>query len=90
MQRISRQLASRPQQAEAVAKRLRDAGALTALTLNDYFAQITALRGREGAQQSILDQLETWGHNLASDSELDHGQDVLLQGDLHFLARARA
>ena len=70
--------------------RLCDAGALTPLTLAAYFAQITALRSSEGAQQSILDQLEAWGHTLASDSGLDHGQDVLLQGDLHFPARARA
>jgi len=71
-------------------KRLHDAGALTALTLDDYFAQIALLRGRDGAQQSLLDQLETWGHNLASDIGLDHGQDVLLQSDLRFPARAGA
>jgi len=71
-------------------KRLRDASALTAITLDDYFAQIAARRGTDGAQQSLLDQLEAWGHNLASDSGLEHGQDVLLQGDLHFPARASA
>ena len=71
-------------------KRLRDAGALTPLTLDGYFAQIAALRQREGARHALLDQLEQWGHNLAADIGTDHEQDVLLQGDLHFPARARA
>jgi len=70
--------------------RLTTAGALTPLTLTDYFAQIAALRNREGVRQSLLDQLEHWGHNLAADIGIDHVQDVLLQGDLHFPARARA
>jgi exodeoxyribonuclease-1 len=61
-------------------RRLRDAGALTALTLDDYFAQIAALRGRADAAQPLLDQLEAWGHNLASDSgcELRDEQPLLL------------
>lgn len=71
-------------------KRLRDASALTALTLEEYFAQIAARRSRDSAPTSLLDQLEAWGHNLAADIGLEHGQDVLLQGDLHFPARASA
>jgi len=70
--------------------RLQKAGPLTGLTLDDYFVQIAQLRQREGVQQSLLDHLEAWGHNLAADIGIDHAQDVLLQGDLHFPARARA
>ena len=71
-------------------QRLREAGALSALALDEYFAQVATLRQREGVQQSVLDQLEAWGHNLAADTGTDHAQDVLLQGDFHFPARARA
>jgi exodeoxyribonuclease-1 len=71
-------------------QRLSEATALTPLTLHDYFAQIRTLRDREGASQSLLDQLETWGHNLAAEIGTDHAQELLLQGDLHFPARASA
>jgi exodeoxyribonuclease-1 len=71
-------------------KRLHEAGALTPLTLADYFTQIAALRAREDAKHALLDQLEAWGHHLATDIGTDHEQDVLLQGDLHFPARVGA
>ena len=71
-------------------ERLCSAGPLTTLTLGDYFAQIATLRQCEGVQHSLLDQLEQWGHNLAADLGTDHEQELLLQGDLHFPARAGA
>ena len=71
-------------------RRLCDRGALTPLTFADYFAQIAALRQREGAKHALLDQLEAWGHNLAADIGTDHEQDLLLQGDLRFPAPAHA
>jgi exodeoxyribonuclease-1 len=39
--------------------------ALTARTLDDYFARITALRQERPGQTELLDQLEAWGHQLA-------------------------
>jgi len=71
-------------------QRLHAPGALTALTLDAYFLQISALRSQPSAKQSLLDQLEAWGHNLAAETATDHVQDLLLQGDLHLPARARA
>jgi exodeoxyribonuclease-1 len=71
-------------------RRLRNATALTALTLDDYFAQIQTLRNREGVRHDLLDQLQAWGHQLANDSENHDAQSVLLQGDLQFSARASA
>jgi exodeoxyribonuclease-1 len=49
--------------------RLGQASELTALTLDGYLAEIAALRTRKGVSQSVLDQLEAWGHNLASQIE---------------------
>jgi exodeoxyribonuclease-1 len=48
-------------------QRLTQSTSITALTLDDYFAQIAALRANPattGAQQALLDQLEQWGRQI--------------------------
>jgi exodeoxyribonuclease-1 len=47
-------------------QRLQRPGALTGLTLEDYFALVGTLRSTASGEQSVLlDQLEAWGHELA-------------------------
>lgn len=52
-------------------QRLTQATSITSLTLDDYFAQIAALRANpatNGAQMTaFVDQLEQWGHHVAQD-----------------------
>jgi exodeoxyribonuclease-1 len=51
-------------------QRLTQTTSITGLTLDDYFAQIAALRTQpstSGAQLTLLDQLEHWGHGIAQD-----------------------
>ncbi|MBS0568983.1 MAG: exodeoxyribonuclease I [Proteobacteria bacterium] len=51
-------------------QRLTQATSITGLTLDDYFAQIAALRANPattGTQVALLDQLEQWGHHVAAD-----------------------
>lgn len=50
-------------------QRLTQATSLTGLTLDDYFVQIAALRAEPAttvAQQTLLDQLEHWGREIAA------------------------
>ncbi len=52
--------------------RLTEATALTNLTLERYFAEIAELRrgaADDAAAQSLLDQLEDWGHRIVADVE---------------------
>jgi exodeoxyribonuclease-1 len=46
--------------------------ALTALTLDDYFARLTELRADPAAQGklALIDQLQAWGEQLALDLPL--------------------
>lgn len=51
-------------------QRLTQATSITSLTLDDYFAQIAALRSAPAtttSQQALLDQLETWGRQIADE-----------------------
>ena len=51
-------------------QRLTQATSITSLTLDDYFAQVAALRtapATTAAQRILLDQLEAWGHHVAED-----------------------
>ena len=51
-------------------QRLTQATSITTLTLDDYFAQIAALRTSAaitGVQQTLLDRLEDWGRHIAAD-----------------------
>jgi exodeoxyribonuclease-1 len=51
-------------------QRLTQATSITSPTLDDYFAQIAALRiapATTFAQQALLDQLESWGHHIAAE-----------------------
>ncbi|HST27175.1 MAG TPA: exodeoxyribonuclease I [Rudaea sp.] len=51
-------------------RRLTESTTLTSVTLDEYFTQIAALRANpaaSGAQQTLLDQLEQWGHHVARD-----------------------
>jgi exodeoxyribonuclease-1 len=50
--------------------RLSRPGALAARTLDEYFAQLAALRQERPEQTGLLDQLEAWGHELAPASIL--------------------
>ena len=53
--------------------RLTRHGTLTALTLDDYFARLEALRQDPAAQDrlSLLDQLQAWGEDLAASIDPD-------------------
>jgi len=51
-------------------QRLTQATSITSLTLDDYFAQIAALRAAPtttGGQQTLLDSLDSWGRDIAAD-----------------------
>jgi len=51
-------------------QRLTQATSITSLTLDDYFAQIAALRttpATTASQQVLLDQLEAWGRQISDD-----------------------
>lgn len=51
-------------------QRLTQATSISSPTLDDYFAQIAALRttpATMASQQTLLDQLEAWGHNIAAE-----------------------
>ncbi|MBS0488089.1 MAG: exodeoxyribonuclease I [Proteobacteria bacterium] len=51
-------------------QRLTQATSITTLTLDDYFAEIAALRTSAaitGVQQTLLDRLEDWGRHIAAD-----------------------
>jgi exodeoxyribonuclease-1 len=47
--------------------------ALTARTLDDYFARIAVLRQERPEHTALLDQLEAWGHELAPLPALAYG-----------------
>ena len=57
-------------------QRLTEAGALATLTLPDFFALIAQRRaepGRSGSDQALLDQLEAWGRQLATEIDWNPG-----------------
>ena len=50
--------------------RLTQSTPITHLTLDQYFAEIVAARANPattGAQQALLDQLDAWGHEIATE-----------------------